>query len=499
MILTPSQNEKFDKAASYEEKAKAVFKKEIGVPIGLAYQKYVEEQNTSDLKRYAIKDIILFKFSQCKELYDKFLKNCHTFNNKNIQEKALVYYDFLLERIPQEWVQNECNYNNPRDIEEEDFEESSKLYNINEIDISTQKFTVQAVYKKVTYEEIDMNPDFQRSKVWTLKQKTLLIESLLINIPIPAFYIDARSSWKWNVIDGVQRLSTIIDFINNDFLLSDDLEYLDLKGRKFETLDRRYQRRIEDYELTFNMIKPGTPTDVAFNIFTRINTLGTPLSAQEIRHAMNMGTATDFLTDLASIHEFHIAISEKNYVALSKRMNEKALILRYLSFKLLGYCQKDATDEDGYGGKLKNDMNSFLVRGMQKLNKLDPKKNPDDKEFLDNLKNEFRENMIKVYMVFGENSFRKYFSIKSDRKAPINLPLFETITYTVSQYTVDELSTYKDDLYHEFLVLFNEKDTKENEVQGKFLDWISNATNNPDNVKKRFNKVKEIFQKVIGH
>lgn len=499
MILTPSQNEKFDKATSYEEKAKAIFKKEIGTPIGLAYQKYINDQHTSDLKRYIIKDIILFKFSQCKELYDKFLKTCDAFNEKNVQEQALVYYDFLLERTPQNWVQNECNYNNPKNIEEEDFEESSKFYNINEIDIITQKFTVQSIYKKVTYEEIDMNPDFQRSKVWTLKQKALLIESLLINIPIPAFYIDARSSWKWNVIDGLQRLSTIIDFINNEFPLTDDLEYLELKGLRFETLDRRYQRRIEDYELTFNMIRPGTPVDVAFNIFTRINTLGTPLSAQEIRHAMNMGTATDFLKDLASLHEFQVAISEKNYIALSKRMNEKALILRYLSFKLLGYYAKDETDKNGYGGEFKNDMNSFLVKGMQTLNKLDPKKNSSDKEFLDNLKNEFKESMLKVYTVFGDNSFRKYFSKTSDRKAPINLPLFETLTYTVSKYTLEELFTHKNSIYDEFLKLFNEKDTDENADQGKFLDWISNATNNPDNVKKRFDKVKEIFQKTIGY
>lgn len=497
MILTPTQSEKFDKALSFEEKAKAIFPKDIAQPIGIAYGQYVAYHNP-DSKRYLIKDIILFKFSQCKELYDKFLKNCDTFFEKTPNEKASVYYDFLLEKTPQDWVQNDCKYNNPRDIENEDFEESSKLFNINEIDIYTQNFTVQSIYKKVTYEEIELNPDFQRSKVWSSKQKTLLIESLLINIPIPAFYIDARLSWKWNVIDGLQRLSTIIDFINNEFSLSNDLEYLELKGKKFETLDRRYQRRIEDYELAFNMIRPNTPVAVAFNIFTRINTLGTPLSAQEIRHAMNMGTATDFLKELSSVPEFIKTISKKNHDSLSKRMNDKALILRYISFKLLGFYRKDINDEDGYGGKFGNDMNAFLIRGMEKLNMLD-RKNQSDQKVLSDMKTEFQESMTKVYTVFSENSFRKFFSESDAKKAPINLPLFETITYTIAKYTIEKINKHKEEIYKQFLILFNERDTDENAENGKFLDWITVATNNPDNVKKRFDKVNELFKQVIGY
>jgi len=493
MILGPSKNDKFDKAKTIKEKARIVFekeKKEISDSIALAYEKYLNP----DLPKHNSKDFILFKFSQCKELYDRYLSECECFQDKSLDEKVLVFYDFLRERIPEEWLQKECNYNSPNNIEDENVIIDNTEYNINDIDITNQNFTVQAIHKKYTYEEIELNPDFQRSEIWTLKQKSLLIESILINIPIPAFYIDARISGKWVVIDGLQRLSTIMKFIEDDFRLS-ETEYLDLKGKTFGTLDRKYQRRIEDYELTFNLVKPGTPIEIAFNIFTRINTLGTSLSAQEIRHAMNMGTATTLLIQLSETNEFIRAIGESNYKSLSKRMNDKALILRYLSFKLLGYEKKNEEDKNDLG-YLKNDMNAFLINGMKKLNKLDFEK---DKEYLDDIKEVFQSSMRKAYIIFGNKCFRKFFELNEKKKAPINLPLFETISLTLERYTEEEVKVYKINIFNKFLELFNERDTNENIEDGKFLDWISSATNNPDNVKKRFKKVNQVFKDIIGH
>lgn len=492
MILSPEKNDKFDKASDYKAKAKVLFGKGVGDAIGLAYEQYLKQNDSKNLQ---FKDIVLFKFSRCKEFYDKFLKNCDAFHEKDLAEKSSVFLNFLLQHIPAGWVQDQCNYNSSQNIEDESVEIKGTIYNINEIDILATKLTVQAVHKKYTYEEINLNPDFQRNEIWTLEQKSLLIESLLINIPIPAFYIDARISGKWNVIDGLQRLSTIMSFTNDGFALS-ELEYLELKGKKFSTLDRKYQRRIEDYELTFNLIRHGTPTDVAFNIFTRINTLGTPLSAQEIRHAMNMGTATDLLKELAATPQFIQAISEKNHKSLSKRMNDKALILRYLSFKLLGYYKKDSFDETGYS---KNDMNAFLIKGMETLNKLDYKHNEQDGNEYEKLKQDFIDSMQKSYIIFKEKCFRKFYETKDDKLAPINIPLFETIAFTVEKYSVEEIEKHKDQLFNEFLHLFIEKETDENIITGKFLDWITTATNNIDHVKKRFDKVQEVFRKTIGY
>jgi len=493
MILSPSKNDRFDKVKTIKEKARIVFdkeKKDTSDAIALAYEKYLNPA----IPKHNAKDFILYKFSQCKELYDRYLAECECFQDKSLEEKVSVFYDFLRERTPENWIQEECNYNNPNDIEDENVIIDNREYNINNIDITNQNFTVQSIHKKYTYEEIDLNPDFQRSKIWTSKQKSLLIESLLVNIPIPAFYLDARISGKWIVIDGLQRLSTIMDFLDDSFKLS-ETEYLDLKGKTFSTLERKYQRRIEDYELSFNLVKPGTPVEIAFNIFTRINTLGTPLSAQEIRHAMNMGTATSLLIKLSEMEEFIQAIGKENYKSLSKRMNDKALILRYLSFKLLGYEKKNKDNENDLG-YLKNDMNAFLINGMKELNKLDFEK---DKDYLENIQQIFQESMKKAYIIFGDKCFRKFSELNEKKKAPINLPLFETLTLTLEKYSMEEVKLYKQTILNIFLELFNERDTDENIEEGRFLVWISSATNNADHVKKRFEKVNKIFKEIIGH
>jgi hypothetical protein len=485
MILSPAKNDKFDQTKSFINKAKIVFGKEIGEPIGIAYEQYVEQTN---VKKYHFKEPMLYKFSNCKEFYDKFLSGCTIFLSKNAEDKSIIYLDFLLEKEPQQWLIEECNYDSSQSFEDTEVEIGDKTYNINDIDILSQSPSIQSIHKKFIYEEINLNPDFQRNEIWTLRQKSLLIESILINIPIPAFYIDARNQNKMIVIDGLQRLSTILKYIEDDFQLV-DTEYLKLKGKKFSTLDRKYQRRIEDYELTFNLIRQGTPSEVAFNIFSRINTLGTPLSAQEIRHAMNMGTSTDFLKDLSETKEFQTAITEKNYRALYKRMNDKALILRYLSFRIFGY------NEDTYE---KNDMNAFLIRGMERLNTLN-KETKEDKEYLEKLKIEFIQSMSKAYSIFEEKCFRKYFKLDRREKAPISIPLFETITNILRKYSLEEVLQHRTEIVNKFLELFIEKETDENFENGRFIDWITNATNNPDHVRKRFDKVNEVFKGIIGH
>jgi len=485
MILSPAKNDKFDKAKTFVEKAKIIFGKEVGEPIGIAYTKYVGKTN---VKKYHFKDPILYKFSNCKEFYDKFLSGCQEFLSKTAEEKSQAYLNFLLEIEADDWLKEECDYNSLENFEDESVTVGEKTYNINDIDILAQTPSIHAIKKKYDYEEIDLNPDFQRNEIWTLKQKSLLIESILINIPIPAFYIDARNPSKMIVIDGLQRLSTILKYIEDDFALV-DTEYLKLKGKKFSTLERKYQRRIEDYELTFNMIRPGTPSEVAFNIFSRINTLGTPLSAQEIRHAMNMGISTDFLKKLSEIEEFQIAITKKKFKTLFKRMNDKALILRYLTFRMLGY------DENAYE---RNDMNAFLIKGMIHLNKLNIN-NEEDRNYLDTLESEFKQSMKKAYLIFEKKCFRKYFSLNDGEKAPINIPLFETITNVLIKYNTEEILKHKETIVNQFLKLFTEKETDENYEEGRFIDWITKATNNPDHVRKRFKKVNEVFKEIIGY
>ena len=131
--------------------------------------------------------------------------------------------------------------------------------------------TKQIVELIEDHKDIDLSPKFQRQFAWDIKQKSQLIESLLLDIPIPAFYFAEMPQGTFQVIDGLQRLITISDFVKNRFRLS-HLEYLDVvKGKTFAELDRKYQRKIELTELCSHIIDSHSPTEFRKSIYERLN------------------------------------------------------------------------------------------------------------------------------------------------------------------------------------------------------------------------------------
>ena len=125
--------------------------------------------------------------------------------------------------------------------------------------------------------------------IWDNQRKSRLIESLLLRIPIPVFYVAANEDEKWAVVDGLQRISSIHDYVTGVFPLK-RLEYREeFNGQRYDLLPRAMQRRISETQLVVNVIEPGTPPEVMFNIFRRINTGGMTLNGQEIRHALHPG------------------------------------------------------------------------------------------------------------------------------------------------------------------------------------------------------------------
>jgi len=351
-------------------------------------------------------------------------------------------------------------------IETEEFEDISTPYDVSKIDILFEPEYIDRLIKKYDLKELNLNPDFQRNEVWKDKQKSRLIESILIKIPIPSFYIDARDESNWIVIDGLQRLSTIIRYVKDEFVLK-DMEFLkELQGKKFSELDRTFQRRIEDFKLTLYLIRPNTPEEIALNIFTRINTLGEPLSQQEIRHAIYNGKATRLLKELAESQEFIDAVNPTN--AMKKRMSERELILRLLAFKI----QKFETY------KKSNNLSMFLANGMKIINKM-------SEDEIELLRAFFKDAMIKAKIVFDNFAFRKMYQY-DNKKRPINKSLFEIFSYFIVDYSTEVLENNKDKIIN------NLKDELTNNID--FEASISRATNNIDSVQYRFNNAYKILE-----
>ena len=126
------------------------------------------------------------------------------------------------------------------------------------IKVRTTTILVGQLVSRIGYDEIDLEPPFQRSFVWNTERQSRLIESLLLRIPIPVFYVAADEKENWSVVDGVQRMSTIYNYVTDQFSLS-RLEYLNqLDGQKYSDLPRPMQRRIGETQLVVNIIDPGT-------------------------------------------------------------------------------------------------------------------------------------------------------------------------------------------------------------------------------------------------
>jgi hypothetical protein len=293
-----------------------------------------------------------------------------------------------------------------------------------QIRVSTSQFSLRNILDLIDEGSIELAPDFQRGKVWKVVQKSRLVESLLLQIPLPAFYFAEDSSGGFRVVDGLQRLSTLHDFVRSStgsFRLK-GVEYLhDEEGKCFSDLPLQWQRRIHNAQLTVNVIDPTTPSGVMYDIFKRINTGGTPLNAQEIRHCMSGKRSRTILKTMTEMPEFDEATHLTGHI----RMNDREVALRFAAFWIRGV--------DGYMETPA--MDKFLEVTTAWLD--DPDRVPD--AAIEEMQHAFRSAMSNATLVFGEHAFRKW-PMGQTWRSPINRALVETWSIALATYDVDDLT-----------------------------------------------------------
>ncbi|MEM9457184.1 MAG: DUF262 domain-containing protein [Myxococcota bacterium] len=341
------------------------------------------------------------------------------------------------------------------------------------VDIELKALTVDLLLMMIKEDEIDLSPSFQRAEVWNAKARSQLIESLLIRIPLPAFYMDGTNEDRWIVVDGLRRLSTLRDFAIEKIMALTELEFLsEYDGCTFDELPRNLRRRIEEAQVTVHIIRAGTPDNVKFNIFKRINTGGMPLSSQEIRHALNQGQAAEFLERLAKSDDFKNATDGG---VPSKRMTDREFVLRFLAFH--------RTKEDP--PRLDVELDYFLYEAMRELN-LAPKRE------LQILEQDFSKAMKTAYALFKNDAFRKRHTIDDPRRRPLNKALFDAWSVRLAQLSPRDTKRL---IQRNEVVrgLFVERLSTDRE----FEKSISRGTGETAKVQYRFIAVQEIIQKAI--
>lgn len=389
----------------------------------------------------------------------------------------------MAEEMPQESFEEpkeEFFENDATDLEVEDVGQppaGAKPWDPSQIRISTKPFSLRQVVDMIKDGDIDLAPDFQRLFVWSQGQRSRLIESVLLGIPLPAFYFNQDLQGAMQVVDGVQRLTTIHRFVTEGEILS-NLEYLkDLEGKSYEKIDVALRRRFQQTQIFVNVIEPQTPDDVKFDVFRRINTGGSPLTAQEIRHCMSRHQSRNLLKRLIALPSFHDATS--GAFLQERRMANREVALRFCAFRSLSRIE-DYRDFPS--------LDSFLLDFTRRVDGLHATKPDIGKGVVDQLSADFDRAMRTATTVFGSVAFRK-FTTGVARRGPINRALFESWSVALADYEPEVLAPHKKTILDAARRRMRDYD---------YSSAISQWTGDASKVALRFNAAREILKQAAG-
>lgn len=370
------------------------------------------------------------------------------------------------------------------EVEDNEVPESDRLikpWDPKDIRITTKTFSLREIDTQISDGELDLAPDFQRKFVWDPKRQIRLIESIILGIPLPAFYFNQTNDGRFQVIDGVQRLSSTRAFFSDNLVLQyKNLEYLhQLEGATFSTIDPSIRRRFANTQIVAHVIEPQTPDEVKYTIFSRVNTAGMPLTPQEIRHAMSSDRSRGLLFELVNNKYFDLATNKifvefdkeiNDYVRNDKRMADRELALRFCAFYMQPIEEyAKATSLDGY----LLHFTKSIDKGMWDL---------------DQLKIAFSNAMKNSYEILGDRAFRRYDRTQL-RKSPLNRAVFESQAVALADYTSEQLHPHRKEIKDMFLSLF-ERYSYDNSVRF--------STSAFQNVKTRIETTKKMLRSILN-
>jgi Protein of unknown function DUF262 len=337
-------------------------------------------------------------------------------------------------------------------------------YPIDTLLIRNETRTVHDVLRRIEKGSFVMDPDFQRDFIWGEDKQSKLIESVLMRIPLPVFYLAENQQGQMVVVDGLQRLSTFQRFVNNELRLK--LRHQpELNGKQFEELSPKLQNRVEDCNLVLYVIDAKVPTQALLDIFERVNS-GVPLTRQQMRNCLFSGKSTRFLKEEAKTKLFRNTTGKS---LNPKTMRDRELINRFCAFRLLG--------ENQYKG----DMDDFLAQALVKMNELHPQQ-------LEKLSSEFKVSLKNNRTLFGKHAFRKH-TRGQDARSVINASLWDVMSTSLSYYPEHFVEASAKKLKKEFYLLLQDD---------YFIESITLGTNQVNRVRYRFSQMTEMFKEVLG-
>lgn len=350
-----------------------------------------------------------------------------------------------------------------------------KPFDPSDLKVEVKNATIGLLCDMLSKDLIDLEPDFQRkADVWDKKKKSRLIESLILGLPLPSFYfyVDQKKG-KWVIIDGLQRLCALKDFIVDKTLCLTNLELLsnDQYNRTYDQFSYFEQLTISMRSVTLNVLSGDSSVEAKYIIFRRINSEGTVSSPAEVRNALFHDKSMELVRELANSGEFKNAT---DYKVSEKRLLPQDYVARFLSFYVLGYRNYENSN-----------METFIGKGLEEIDFKGDKFNE--------LRTVFYNSLNICKELLGDYCFRLPVDISgreySDiKKKKISISLFEATMFAVSKLDARQkivIINNKDAFRKAYIDLF-----KHDEELRRLL---INGTNQPHSVNVRFSRMEKLI------
>lgn len=339
---------------------------------------------------------------------------------------------------------------------------------------------IESLHKRFVKGRLNIQPEFQREFVWDKVKSSRLIESALLDIPIPIIYLSEEKDGKANVIDGQQRLTSFFSFIDGkfpdggEFKLSGLKVFTELNNKKFNQLSDEFQEKISTYKVRVITFKKESDSDLQFEIFARLNTGSVPLNDQELRNCVYRGKFNTVIKELAQDKDFRYLLGIAN---ADKRMKDREFVLRFASFHFNTYLN--------YKAPIKN----FLNHTMEKYQNISDRDEQD-------LRNAFKNTIQIIKSLLDKNAFKRFYRgderNKNGKWEPLkfNVSLYDILMYSFARE--DKSIVYQNlDSIREALIDLMTTDQD-------FIDSIELSTSSVKAVTHRFDKWRMTLQSILG-
>jgi len=330
------------------------------------------------------------------------------------------------------------------------------------------------LYRQYQKGNLDLQPGFQRLQVWDNSKSSRLIESVLLEVPIPVIYLSEESDGKYSVIDGQQRLNAFFKFLENNLRLSGLTILVELNGKRFQDIPKNLQDKFENATIRIIEIRKESDPDVKFEIFERLNTGSVQLNAQELRNCIYRGRYNELLKELSGNKDFQFLLGLKEP---HNRMQDRELILRFFAFYHNTYL------------KYTPPMKRFLNKEMEKHRNLNEAEENE-------LRNVFKKSVRLSKTVFGDKAFHRF--VAGSKEDPngcyerkMNKGLFDIIMFGFTMYDENQIIPNSDAIREELLWMMTHEE--------EFINAISGSgTDSKEKTLTRFDKWLSALKEIVG-